>query len=801
VILQAFRQKEGEAGSVRAIEPLRELLSFKEPRDAVSNAVRRAQIEALIRMVPVTVSCQLLAAFLVTVAIAEHVGGPALFLWLSLMVGICVLRGGRALRVRMDPDYARRRPPQLKAIAAIVSVLAMLWLVPALLWFGSIDLDEKILLCIVVAGLMSGASVSLASVPQAGLSYIAIMCIGGIAMGAQFKDAVQMVLLELLFACVLCWAMILNARRFISHVRGQLELQEQSELVRLLREFEASGSDWLWEIGPDYRLSYMSTAMAEAFGKPLRDLIGKPAMDILDPDGKAAGLSVGLRLVNTHAREKTAFKDIAIPIQHGRRWWLLSGKPLIGSSGKFMGWRGVGSDITDVRLRGTDSVRAARLDPLTGVANRLFVREQLEGALLRRLSGGTGCALLLVDLDRFKLVNDTLGHGVGDQLLCGVASRLEQCAAGGGTVGRLGGDEFAIVWIGPADCDTLASTARQVIADLSRPFEIGGTTIHVGATVGIARAPDDGGNEDELIRSADLALYRAKAQGRGGHQFYAPWMAEQATASRRLESDLRSALSDGGLAIAYQPIVHARSGAVIGREALLRWTHPERGEIPPETFIPIIEEAGLIGHVGAWVLREACAEAAAWPEHIAIAVNVSPAQLGAAGLESTVVNALAASGLHPGRLELEVTESIFLSDDPSTREVLSRLRNLGIRLVLDDFGTGYSSFGSLARGSFSKIKIDRSFASGAAAGDCHAKSIVEAMIGLARGLGLKVTAEGVETAAEAKALAALGCDHLQGFHFGRPTRPQASRAAHSKRSIIVSDPEPAPPRRRSRSGR
>jgi diguanylate cyclase (GGDEF)-like protein len=797
VILQAFRQKEGEAGSVQAIEPLRELLSFKEPRDAVSDAVRRAQIEALIRMVPVTVSCQLLAAFLVTTSISGHVAGWALFLWLSVMVAICVLRGGRALRVRIDPDYARRRPPRLKAIAAIISVLALLWLVPAIFWFGSIDFDERILLCIVLAGLMSGASVSLASVPQAGIPYIAIICVGGVVMSAQFEDALQMVTLQLLFAWVLSWAMVLNARRFISHVRGQLELQEQSELVGLLREFEASGSDWLWEIGPDYRLSYMSTAMAEAFGKPLRDLIGKPAMDILDPDGKAASLSVGLRILATHAREKTAFKDIAIPIQYGRRWWLLSGKPLIGSSGKFRGWRGVGSDITDVRLRGTDSVRAARLDPLTGVANRLFVREQLEGALLRRLSGGAGCALLLVDLDRFKLVNDTLGHGIGDQLLCGVAARLEECAAGGGTVGRLGGDEFAIVWIGPSDCDTLAKAAQQVIADLSRPFEIGGTTIHVGATVGIARAPNDGGNEEELIRSADLALYRAKGQGRGGHQFYAPWMADQAMASRRLESDLRSALSDGGLTIAYQPIVHARSGAVVAREALLRWTHPERGEIAPETFIPIIEEAGLIGHVGAWVLREACAEAASWPEHIAIAVNVSPAQLGAAGLESTVVNALASSGLDPGRLELEVTESIFLSDDPATREVLSRLRSLGIRLVLDDFGTGYSSFGSLARGSFSKIKIDRSFASGAAAGDRHAKSIVEAMIGLARGLGLKVTAEGVETAAEAKALAALGCDHLQGFHFGRPARPKTPRAVLSKNPGTSSNPGHTPTRRRS----
>jgi diguanylate cyclase (GGDEF)-like protein len=768
VILHAFRQRQGEAGSVEATDTLRELLSFREPGDAVSAAVRRAQLDALIRLVPVTVTSQLLAAILVAVTLYDDVSTLELTCWFLATLTICVSRGGRALRVRLDPAYAERKPPQLKAVVIIVCLLGMLWLVPPILWFSSVRLDEKLLLCMLAAGLMSGASVSLASVPQAGIPYVALMCAGGVLMAAQFPDAVQMVMLQLLFAWVLSWAIIRNARRFINHVRDQLELHEQSELIRLLREFEASGSDWLWELGPDYRLRYMSKAMADAFGKPLRELIDRPAIDVLDPDGRAAPLSVGLRMLADHARDKTAFKDVAIPVQYGRRWWLLSGKPLIDSRGKFLGWRGVGSDITDIRLTGTDSIRTARLDPLTGVANRLLVREQVEGALLRCLSGDGGCALLLVDLDRFKLVNDTLGHGVGDQLLCEVAARLERSAGGVATVGRLGGDEFALVWNLPADRETLSQIADTIIADLGRPFEIAGTALHVGATIGIATAPDDGANEDELIRSADLALYRGKAQGRGSHQFFARWMAEEAVASRRLESDLRSALTDGGLSLAYQPIVDARSGAIVAREALMRWTHPEYGEIEPETFIPIIEEAGLIGHVGAWVLREACAEAATWEGGFAVAVNVSPVQLGSAGLESTVVSALASAGLDASRLEIEVTESVFLSDDPSTREALARLHGLGAALVLDDFGTGYSSFGSLARGEFSKIKIDRAFASSAAAGDCQARSIVEAMIALARGLGLQVTAEGIETAHEAEVLAELGCDLLQGFYFGRP---------------------------------
>ena len=794
MILHAFRQRRGEAGSVESTESLRDLLSFREPRDAVSAAVRRAQLDALIRLVPVTVTSQLLAAVLVGIALYGHVPTVELAAWFSATLAICVLRGGRALRVRLDPDYAERKPPQLKAVVIIICLLGLLWLLPPLLWFDTVDLDEKLLLCMLAAGLMCGASVSLASVPQAGIPYVTLMCVGGVLMSAQFEDALQMVLLQVLFGWVLSWAIILNARRFINHVRAQLELHEQSELIRLLREFEASGSDWLWELGPDYRLRYMSKAMADAFGKPLRDLIGKPAMDILDPDGRAAPLSVGLRILDNHAREKRAFKDVAIPVQFGRRWWLLSGKPLIDSTGKFLGWRGVGSDITDIRLTGTDSIRTARLDPLTGLANRLLVREQLEGALLRCLAGEGGCALLLVDLDRFKLVNDTLGHGVGDQLLCEVAARLERTAGGMGTVGRLGGDEFALVWNRAADCETLSEIAERIIADLSRPFEIAGTTIHVGATAGIARAPDDGSNEEELIRSADLALYRAKAQGRGSHQFFARWMAEDAMASRRLESDLRSAVTEGGLSLAYQPIVDARSGAVVAREALMRWTHPDFGEIEPETFIPIIEEAGLMGQVGAWVLREACAEAATWDGGVAVAVNVSPVQLGSTGLEATVVSALASSGLDASRLEIEVTESVFLSDDPSTRNALSRLHSLGICLVLDDFGTGYSSFGSLARGEFSKIKIDRSFASGAAAGEWQARSIVEAMIGLASGLGLKVTAEGIETAHEARVLAELGCDHLQGFYFGRPKR--SARQPRTRLRPAGTTAEARPDRRR-----
>nr|WP_283938406.1 EAL domain-containing protein [Sphingomonas alba] len=572
----------------------------------------------------------------------------------------------------------------------------------------------------------------------------------------------------LIFAFAVTFAAIVSARRFVGHVRTQFELQEQSALIGLLREFEASGSDWLWQLDENLKLTYMSRAMAEAIGKPLSKLIGIHARFILDPDGNAVQLSTGMRRLMHHAAERTAFRDIAIPIDHGRRWWSISAKPLIDAEGRFQGWRGVGSDITDTRLSGSDSVRAARLDPLTGVANRLLLREQLEEVLLRQLGGDCDCALLLVDLDRFKLVNDTLGHSVGDQLLCEVARRLENCAGHDGVVGRLGGDEFAIVWRGEGDEETLGRLAERVIAELTRTVTIGAADLHVGATIGISRAPRDGNREEVLIRCADLALYSGKEAGRGGYAFFEQQMYVDAEDYRSLENDVRNALSSDGLALHYQPIIDSRTGKLVGREALLRWSHPVRGPIPPDQFVPIIEDAGLIHQIGDWVIREACSEAIHWPGEMRVAVNVSAAQLSGPGIAETVLGALASTGLAPGRLELEVTESIFIGDDVSTLAALERLRAIGVRLVLDDFGKGYSSFGYLSRAHFSKIKIDRSFVHGAAEGERDCSAIVRAILALARGLSVETTAEGVENEREAAVMRALGCDQLQGYLFGRP---------------------------------
>ena len=767
LIPKAFRKRFAGSNEASGDLPLGQLLSFAEPRDRVSAAVRTAQLDALVKLVPVTVVSQLFAAALIALSLRGMVPAIELATWFGLILLLGTARGSRALRILRNPDYARRKPPRLATIVALIALLGVIWVMPAFLWFERTDTEHKFLLGVMVVGLMSAGSVTLASVPQAAMLYILILSTGGLWMTSRFDQPFHSLLL-LVFAGALMAAAIANARRFVRHVRLQIELGEQSEMIRLLREFEASGSDWLWELDSRLRLTYVSKAMAEAIGRPLDELIGTPARQILDPHGAVLDLSAGVRKLMRSARDRAEFRDVAVPVRYGRAWWSLSGKPLIDASGKFLGWRGVGSDITDVRKTGSDAVSAARTDPLTGVANRMLVREQLEEALLRQLHGEGGCALLLVDLDRFKLVNDTLGHYVGDQLLCEVARRLVSCIGVDGSVGRLGGDEFTIVVPGPVDDPALESLARTIIAELSRPITIATASLHIGATIGIARAPRDGNREESLMRAADLALYRRKEEGRGGYAFFDQQMYLDAEDYRTLENDLREALAGGGLAIHYQPVVDSDTGALVGREALLRWHHPTRGDIPPDQFVPIIEDAGLIHQIGDWVIREACAQAVQWPSDARIAVNISAAQLSGAGLSETVLGALAATGLDPARLELEVTESIFIADDQCTLAALERLSAIGVRLVLDDFGKGYSSFGYLSRAKFAKIKIDRAFVRGAAQGERESIAIVGAILALARGLDVETTAEGVETEQEARCMRELGCDHLQGFLFGRP---------------------------------
>ena len=424
-------------------------------------------------------------------------------------------------------------------------------------------------------------------------------------------------------------------------------------------------------------------------------------------------------------------------------------------------------DVTERRLAEDKVAHMARHDALTNLPNRRLFREQLEHTLAR-MHRGEQAAVLSIDLDRFKHVNDTLGHPVGDELLIAVARRLRECTREEDIIARFGGDEFVVVQIAanlkPAEASALASRIVDVVG---APFDIGGQQLVVGASVGIAMAPADGTDPDQLLKNADLALYRAKTDGRGTYRFFESEMDARAQARRTLELDLRAAITRGEFELHYQPILDLRTNAVVSVEALVRWNHPERGLVPPLDFIPLAEETGLIVQIGEWVLRQACGEAAKWPRDVSVAVNLSPAQFKSRGLLSTIINAVAIAGLAPGRLELEITESVLLQDGEATLATLHGLRQFGVRISMDDFGTGYSSLSYLRSFPFDKIKIDSSFIKELATRD-DSMAIVRAVTGLGKSLGITTTAEGVETSEQLTLLRAEGCSEIQGFLFSRP---------------------------------
>ncbi|HEU4664722.1 MAG TPA: EAL domain-containing protein [Dokdonella sp.] len=418
--------------------------------------------------------------------------------------------------------------------------------------------------------------------------------------------------------------------------------------------------------------------------------------------------------------------------------------------------------------------RLAFHDPVTGLANRSAFTEHATRALAA-LAPDECANVLYLDLDDFKTVNDTLGHRVGDQLLAGVAQRLAACSGAGVFVARLGGDEFAML----QSCRDAEAEghrlAAKIKAALDEPFEVDAQRVTIGASVGIAHAAAAGVDLDELARRADMALYEAKAAGRRTHRFFDVAMDTHVQMRRSLKQDLRAAIDAGAFTLVYQPIVALETGAPIAVEALLRWSHPARGNVPPATFIPVVEEMGLIGPLGDWVLREACAAAARWPRGIKVGVNLSPLQLRKAGFVLDVVGALQQSGLAADRLDLEVTESALLASDIATRTAINELHDLGVRLSLDDFGTGYSSLQLLRAFPFDKIKIDMSFVRDIGI-DADSEAIIRAVIRLARDLGVRTAAEGVETAAQYEWLARHRCSEVQGFYCSRPLSESDLRA-------------------------
>ncbi len=467
------------------------------------------------------------------------------------------------------------------------------------------------------------------------------------------------------------------------------------------------------------------------------------------------------------AREAFSSLEMELKTPRGPRWISIAGDPIIDTAGRFEGFRGVGSDITEVRQTQERLTHLANVDVLSGLPNRGRVRQLLGEALRSATTGNVPCAIMFLDLDGFKPVNDTFGHPKGDAVLRAVAKRLVDEVGTHGHVGRMGGDEFAIVVTDAQSRKVVELLADSIIASIKHPYQIDQTEIRIGVSIGCAFGPIDGATVDDLILKADLALYQAKDSGRGCARFFSSELQSEQEDRVRLEADLRQALGAKQFHLVYQPLIDAKTQKLIGFEALLRWNHPVRGYVPPNTFIPVAEESGLMGPIGDFVIDEACKAAASWPEPITVALNISPKQITMPSLTNTVSEALARYRLPGNRIELEVTEGVFLGDNGATLDSLKRLRALGVGIALDDFGTGYSSIGYLNKAVFHKLKIDGSFVREAGTRPENV-AIIQSIVQLAKSFRMTITAEGVETAEDFERMRELGCDVIQGYLFGRP---------------------------------
>ncbi len=743
-------------------------------RDAASARLRYEQVAALTGRTGI-MACGSILTFLIIMWTFWPVGLHRYLL--GLLVLLLLMHGSALLGSRIwlarTPHAVSKRVAWVRV--TLTSLVAIAWSsIPAML-MPSATADQRQLLIYIFAG-FSSSSILMAPLLPAALSFVVITTVG-ILLPMPFLEqsiAAQHAILVVLYFLVTCGVLMHQNRDFARRVTNEIALAEQGDIIGLLlRDFEENASDWLWELDGSLRLHRVSGRLAalldcdptELQDMPLGELIARnglvPVGEKHDGDRLSACLA-----------DRTAFRDLQVFVCFGdrTRWFSLTGKPVLDEAGGFAGYRGVGSDITAARRSDERIAYLARYDSLTGLPNRTLFQDTLNQACTRPAP----FALMCLDLDGFKSVNDTLGHAMGDALLVAVAARLRGCLREGDVVARLGGDEFAVLQ-SRGNAQSAGALARRLVEHVAEPYRIGNIPASVGLSIGIALCDGAPADAESLLRGADLALYQSKGDGRGTWHFFEPAMAARAQTRHAMQADLRRAIDGGELFLEFQPILDIVSGEITGAEALVRWLHPQKGRIAPNDFIPIAEESGLILPLGAWVLQRACREAASWDGGARVAVNLSPLQFRDPHLLELVDQALAGSGLPPHRLELEITESVFLDAADKTVACLQALRSRGIHIALDDFGTGYSSLSYLRSFPFDKVKIDQSFIRDLSVND-DAIAIVQAIVGMASSLGMYTTGEGVETASQARLLQLTGCSQVQGYLFGRPCPAEAIAA-------------------------
>ncbi len=748
------------------------LLAFGHPvvEQYLACRVRAAQISSIARLTPLTVLANIVNAIVVTPVLAQELPAPYVVAWLCAVVSLMAVTTVKWLLSKRSPIELASRGA-LSAAVRHATILSALWAVVPIAAFASGNLNAIWIASCVTTGMICGGGFALATVPQAAFRWVAILYAAAVTALVIDQSVMMWPLLFLLtsYAFIVVGSTTAAGWLFTSHFLAEAELEQRGELIALLlNEFEETSSDWIWETDSTGNFRNVSDRFLHASGRNRAQLESMRMVDLaysLDNDQARRAV---------YALEKSidlqkSFRDavIGLTVNEEERWWSLSAKPVYDDHGSLAGYRGVASDITETRRASELVSHLAEHDSLTGIGNRSWFLKEAESLLADQVrSGQNTLTLFLIDLDNFKVVNDTSGHPAGDELLKQVAARFTALSEGRTVLARFGGDEFAA--LGSFVSDQAAGAFAEELVNVTRkPFRIGRRDFAIGATVGFTRLRDKGDTVDDLMRKSDIALYKAKESGRGRALAFESDMEREVRERRELEADLREAFEYGKLSVEFQPIVNARSGKVVSSEVLVRWFHPTRGEVTPDTFIPIAEQAGLILQLGNWVLRKACTAAAQCPELESVAVNLSPVQFIDPNLVGHIETVLDETGFPPERLVLEITESVFLRDFGSAPEKLAKLRDLGIKISLDDFGTGYSSLSYLRQYKFDKIKIDKSFVDEIGERS-DGLAIISAVIALAHNLGLEVTAEGVERQFQVDALRTLGCDTLQGYFFGKP---------------------------------
>ncbi|MDP5102619.1 MAG: EAL domain-containing protein [Erythrobacter sp.] len=746
------------------------VLGLSDKGDSDWARLRGLQYSALAKLSFYRVFSHSVLAVFVAQIFMNSVGLLGIAAWLALLATVQV-RGYKIDRTLADTERRRITRTEFKQQTVAAAMSAAAWAVAVVVFpfFGTPG--DLMAMLMVVAVMVVGAVFFYTAAPLGILCFIAIVGVAAMLhLGLAGYWMAMVGMLMFLLAAML--GTIEVGRTYLAARMAEAVVLEKDAVVSLLlREFEENEADWLWEIDPARRLRSVSPRFAFALGRTQADIEARPLLEMIaGPKWQTGQFPPSLHDLAERLKNRENFSNllVEVSIQGEERWWELSGTPMRDELGRFAGFRGVGSDVTEQRKSSEKIAYLARYDTLTQLPNRLQLTEALGEAIRYSYQWRSRCALLMVDLDRFKAVNDSLGHLTGDKLLAQVSARLQSLMGDNEMCGRLGGDEFAIVVRDVGPPGSVRALASRVIDRLSEPYQVDHHTLHVGASVGSAEGPRDGCSVEELMRNADLALYQAKDLGGGEHCLFEPALHASAEERRKLEVALRKALGRDEMILHYQPVVDARSERVVSFEALVRWNSKDHGFISPGKFIPLAEDTRLIVPIGKWVMRKACEEARNWPDHVKVNVNVSPEQLLEPGFHEEVVEALAATGLRPERLELEVTESIFLRDASIARNALEHVMALGCSVALDDFGTGYSSLGYLRKLRFSTIKVDRSFVQGAATGSRESLAIINAVVAMANSLDMSTTAEGVETAQEAELIRNLGCDKIQGFYFGRP---------------------------------